>query len=103
MKARGIAPNKAKSLVANPQARKSTPACAHLNSDSARQRRAATSETSKKNVKTASFLGTDSAQCRTGREATSATPVSASLASAPQSRARIQAAKIGRASCRERV
>src|SRR5579864_5367311 len=89
---REIAPSKAKSLVANPQARKSTPAATHLNSDVLRQRRVATSDVSMKNVNAASFFGTDSAQCRTGREAASITPAQASPASAPHSRARIQAA-----------
>jgi hypothetical protein len=79
-------------LVAKPQARKSTPAGTHLYSDVARQRRAATSDMIKKNVTSASFFGTDSAQCKTGREATNTTPVRVSAASAPQSRARIHAA-----------
>src|SRR5579864_8058610 len=84
---RGIAPSRARSLWANAQARKSTPAGTHLNSNAARQRRAASSEQSIKKVTPASFFGTDSDQCRTGREAASITPAKASSAFAPQSRA----------------
>ena len=89
---KGIAPNKARSLVANPQARKRTPACTHLNSCSVRQRRAATSEQRMKN----GLRHRSSARIRpnAGPAAKPPAPRQSRLrsASAPQSRARIQAA-----------